>query len=52
LLQDETSISYGFMHNAIVKDFNLTETARPVPAKVLFQLHAFKDLPPFNLNFN
>jgi hypothetical protein len=25
---------------------------KPVPAKVSMLLHAFKDAPPFNLNFN
>jgi hypothetical protein len=39
--------------NAIIKDFNLTGAkVNPVPAKVSMPLHAFKDAPPFNLNFN
>jgi hypothetical protein len=39
--------------NAMIADVNLTDTkVKPVPAKVSLQLHAFKDAPPFNLNFN
>jgi hypothetical protein len=39
--------------NAIIKDVNLTDVkVKPVPAKVPMPLHAFKDAPPFNLNFN
>jgi hypothetical protein len=38
---------------AIIKDINLTNTkTKPVPAKLPMPLHAFKDAPPFNLNFN
>jgi hypothetical protein len=49
--------SYGFTQctliNAIIKDANLTDAkVKPVPAKVSMPLHAFKDIPPFNLNFN
>jgi hypothetical protein len=36
-------IAYVYLINAKVK---------PVPAKVSMQLHAFKDAPPFNLDFN
>ncbi len=48
---------YKFTHhaliNAIIKDVNLTDAkVKPVPAKVSMPLHAFKDAPPFNLNFN
>jgi hypothetical protein len=39
--------------NAIIKDVNLTDVkVKPVPARVSMPLHAFKDAPPFNLNFN
>jgi hypothetical protein len=39
--------------NAIIKDVNLTDgKVKPVPAKVSMPLHAFKDAPLFNLNFN
>ncbi len=39
--------------DAIIKDVNLTDAkVKPVPAKVSMPLHAFKDAPPFNLNFN
>ncbi len=39
--------------DAIIKDVNLTDAkVKPVPAKVSMSLHAFKDAPPFNLNFN
>jgi hypothetical protein len=49
--------SYEFTQRAlidtIIKDGNLTGTkVKPVPAKVSMPLHAFKDTPPFNLNFN
>jgi hypothetical protein len=39
--------------NAIIRDVNLTDPkVKPVPTKVSMPLHAFKDAPPFNLNFN
>ncbi len=39
--------------NVIISDVNLTDAkVKPVPAKVSMPLHAFKDAPPFNLNFN
>jgi hypothetical protein len=39
--------------NAIIADANLTDAKfKPVPAKVSLQLHAFKDAPPFAMNFN
>jgi hypothetical protein len=39
--------------DAIIKDVNLTDMkVKPVPAKVSMPLHAFKNAPPFNLNFN
>ena len=39
--------------DAIIKDINLTDAkVGPVLAKVPMPLHAFKDAPPFNLNFN
>jgi hypothetical protein len=39
--------------DAIIKDINLTDVkVKPVPAKMSMPLHAFKDTPPFNLNFN
>ncbi len=50
--------SYGFTQhaliNAIIKDINLTDAkVKPVPpAKMSMPLHAFKDAPSFNLNFN
>jgi hypothetical protein len=37
-----------FHHQFGLKDAKV----KPVPAKVSLQLHAFKDEPPFNLNFN
>jgi hypothetical protein len=49
--------SYEFTQRAlidsIISDVGLTDAkVKPVPAKVPLQLHAFKDEPPFNLNFN
>jgi hypothetical protein len=49
--------SYEFTHraliDAIIADANLTDAKiKPVPAKVSMQLHAFKDAPPFALDFN
>ncbi len=39
--------------DAIIKDINFTDKkVEPVSAKVSMPLHAFKDAPPFNLNFN
>ncbi len=39
--------------DAIITDVNLIDTkVKPVPAKVSMPLHAFKDAPPFNLNFS
>ncbi len=39
--------------NAIIIEVNLTDAkVKPVSAKVSMLLHAFKDAPPFNLNFN
>jgi hypothetical protein len=39
--------------DAIIKDIDFTDAkVKPVPAKVSMPLHAFKDAPPFNLNFN
>jgi hypothetical protein len=39
--------------DSIIKDVGLTDSkAKPVPAKVTLQLHAFKDEPPFDLDFN
>ncbi len=39
--------------DAIIAGVNLTNAkVKPVPAKVSMQLHAFKDAPPFNLDFN
>ena len=39
--------------DAIIADVKLTDAkVKPVPAKVSLQLHAFKDAPPFNLDFN
>jgi hypothetical protein len=48
--------SYEFTQRAlidsIIKDVGLTDSkTKPVPAKVTLQLHAFKDEPPFDLNF-
>ncbi len=50
-------VSYEFTQHAlidaIIKDVNLTDAkVKPVPAKVSMPLQAFKDAPPFNLNFN
>jgi hypothetical protein len=49
--------SYKFTQRAlidsIIKDVGLTNSkTKPVQAKVLLRLHAFKDEPPFDLNFN
>jgi hypothetical protein len=49
--------SYQFSQRAlidsIIEDAGLTDAkVKPVPAKVSLQLHAFKDFPPFSLNFN
>ncbi len=39
--------------DAIIADANLTDAkVKPAPAKVSLQLHAFKDAPPFALDFN
>ena len=39
--------------NVIIIDVGLNNAkVKPVPAKVSLQLHAFKDGPPFNLDFN
>jgi hypothetical protein len=39
--------------DSIIKDMGLTDSkTKPVPAKVSLQLHAFKDQPAFNLDFN
>ena len=38
---------------SVIDDIGLKDAkAKPVPAKVSLQLHAFKDGPPFDLNFN
>ncbi len=49
--------SYEFTHPAlidsIINDVGLKcAKVKPVPAKVSLKLHAFKDKPPFDLNFN
>jgi hypothetical protein len=49
--------SYKFTHcaliDSIIDDVGLTDSkTKPVPAKVSLQLHAFKDQPAFNLDFN
>jgi hypothetical protein len=49
--------SYEFTQRAlidsIISDIGLKDAkVKPVPAKVSQQLHAFKDEPPFDLNFN
>ncbi len=49
--------SYEFTQRAlidsIISDVGLKDAkVKPVPAKVSLQLHAFKDKPPFDLNFN
>ncbi len=49
--------SYEFTQRAlidsIIDDVGLKDAkVKPVPAKVSLQLHAFKDEPTFNLNFN
>jgi hypothetical protein len=39
--------------NSVIADVGLMDVkTKPVPAKVAILLHAFKDAPPFNLNFN
>jgi hypothetical protein len=39
--------------NSIIDDVGLTNSkTKPVPAKVSLRLHAFKDEPPFDLDFN
>ena len=39
--------------DAIIADVGLKDSkTKPVPAKVSLQLHAFKDQPAFNLDFN
>ena len=39
--------------DSIIQDVGLTDSkTKPVPAKVSLQLHAFKDQPVFDLNFN
>ncbi len=39
--------------DAIIADVGLdNSTTKPVPAKVAILLHAFKDAPAFDLNFN
>jgi hypothetical protein len=49
--------SYEFTQRAlidsIISDVGLKDAkVKPVPAKVSLQLHAFKDKPPFDLDFN
>ncbi len=49
--------SYEFTQRAlidsIIDNVGLTDSkTKPVPAKVSLRLHAFKDEPPFNLDFN
>jgi hypothetical protein len=49
--------SYEFTQRAligsIIDDVRLKDLkTKPVPAKVSLQLHAFKDEPPFDLDFN
>jgi hypothetical protein len=49
--------SYKFTQRAlidsIINDLGLNDSkSKPVPAKVSLQLHAFKDDPPFDLDFN
>jgi hypothetical protein len=49
--------SYEFTQRAlidsIINDVGIKDAkVKPVSAKVSLQLHAFKDKPPFNLNFN
>jgi hypothetical protein len=49
--------SYEFTQRAlidsIIDDIGLKDAkVKPVPAKVSLQLHAFKDVPAFDLNFN
>ncbi len=49
--------SYEFTQQAlidsIIDDIGLKDAnVKPVPAKVSLQLNAFKDEPPFDLNFN
>jgi hypothetical protein len=49
--------SYEFIQRAlidsIIDDVELKDAkVKPVPAKVSLQLHAFKDKPAFDLNFN
>jgi hypothetical protein len=42
-----------FFLDSIIDDVGLKDAkVKPVPAKVSLQLHAFKDKPAFNLNFN
>jgi len=39
--------------DSIIEDVGLKDAkVKPVSAKVSLRLHAFKDEPPFNLNFN
>jgi hypothetical protein len=39
--------------DSIINDVGLSDSkSKPVPAKVLLQLHAFKDDPPFDMDFN
>jgi hypothetical protein len=53
-------LKYGFYEftqqvliDSIIDDIGLKDAkVKPVPAKVSLQLHAFKDEPTFNLNFN
>ena len=49
--------SYEFTQHAlidsIINDVGLNDSkSKPVPAKVSLQLHAFKDDPPFDMDFN
>jgi hypothetical protein len=49
--------SYEFtqcaLFNSIINDAGLEDAkVKPVPYKVSLQLHAFKDKPPFDLDFN
>ena len=46
-------LSQRALIDSIIEDVGLNDAkTKPVPAKVSLQLHAFKDAPPFSLDFN
>lgn len=52
-LNNGSELSQCTLINSIIEDVGHTDAkTKPVLAKVLLQLHAFRNAPPFSLNFN